>query len=178
MYRVNPVYADGQAMRGVHQRPWFWPCIVLPEYSCRGTTRVTLRLITSAILYISVFITMDRDLNVINSIIITQPSVKLRGNRYYYIYCQWLINQIRRLLKDSFNQRLMSSWWKSCEISFYFNLIPMVQKSFWFHLILKIKSDHNFPHGTIHYSDVIMGMIASQITSLTIVYSTVYSGAD
>ena len=29
-----------------------------------------------------------------------------------------------------------------------------------------------------HYSDVIMGMIASQITSLTIVYTTVYSGAD
>ena len=29
-----------------------------------------------------------------------------------------------------------------------------------------------------HYSDVIMGMIASQITSLTIAYSTVYSDAD
>ena len=29
-----------------------------------------------------------------------------------------------------------------------------------------------------HYSDVIMGSIASQITSLTIVYSTVYSGTD
>ena len=29
-----------------------------------------------------------------------------------------------------------------------------------------------------HYSDVIMGVMASQITSLTIVYSTVYLGAD
>ena len=29
-----------------------------------------------------------------------------------------------------------------------------------------------------HYGDAIMGTIASQITSLTIVYSTVYSGAD
>ena len=29
-----------------------------------------------------------------------------------------------------------------------------------------------------HYGDVIMGTIASQITSLTVVYSTVYSGAD
>ena len=29
-----------------------------------------------------------------------------------------------------------------------------------------------------HYSDVIMGWIASQITSLTIVYSSVYSGAE
>ena len=29
-----------------------------------------------------------------------------------------------------------------------------------------------------HYNDVVMGTIASQITSLTIVYSTVYSDAD
>ena len=29
-----------------------------------------------------------------------------------------------------------------------------------------------------HYDDVILGAMASQITSLTIVYSTVYSGAD
>ena len=29
-----------------------------------------------------------------------------------------------------------------------------------------------------HYRDAIMGAMASQITSLTIVYSTVYSGAD
>ena len=29
-----------------------------------------------------------------------------------------------------------------------------------------------------HYNDVIMGTIASQITSLAIVYSTVYSGAE
>ena len=33
-------------------------------------------------------------------------------------------------------------------------------------------------HTVVHYDDVIMGAIASQITSLTIVYSTVYSGAD
>ena len=31
---------------------------------------------------------------------------------------------------------------------------------------------------TMHYSDVIMDTMASQITSLTIVYSTVYWGAD
>ena len=36
-----------------------------------------------------------------------------------------------------------------------------------------------FPyHGASHYGDVIMGTMASQITSLTIVYSTVYSDAD
>ena len=31
---------------------------------------------------------------------------------------------------------------------------------------------------TVHYTDVIMDAMASQITSITIVYSTVYSGAD
>ena len=42
----------------------------------------------------------------------------------------------------------------------------------------------NGHHGTTvfegqwHYNEVIMGVIASQITSLTIVYSTVYSDAD
>ena len=30
----------------------------------------------------------------------------------------------------------------------------------------------------LHYTDVIMGAIASQITNLTIVYSTIYSSAD
>ena len=39
-----------------------------------------------------------------------------------------------------------------------------------------VKSSAN--GGTLHYDDVIMSTIASQITSLTIVYSTVYSGAD
>ena len=34
------------------------------------------------------------------------------------------------------------------------------------------------PSWKTHYDDIIMGTIASQITSLTIVYSTVYSGAD
>ena len=35
-----------------------------------------------------------------------------------------------------------------------------------------------FPGSDKHYNDVIIGAMASQITSLTIVYSTVYSGAD
>ena len=37
--------------------------------------------------------------------------------------------------------------------------------------------DPHLKNGMCHYSDVIMGAIASQITSLTIIYSTVYSGA-
>ena len=33
-------------------------------------------------------------------------------------------------------------------------------------------------NGSVHYIDLIMGVMASQITNLTIVYSTAYSGAD
>ena len=40
--------------------------------------------------------------------------------------------------------------------------------------------DHHeqFNEISIHYSDVIMGLMASQITGPTIIYSTVHSGAD
>ena len=41
-----------------------------------------------------------------------------------------------------------------------------------------IKTQANHYFGAPHYGDVIMATMASQITSLTIVYSTVYSGAD
>ena len=44
--------------------------------------------------------------------------------------------------------------------------------------VIVISSTHSSPVKARHYSDVIMGSIASQITSLTIVYSNVYSGAD
>ena len=47
--------------------------------------------------------------------------------------------------------------------------VGSINRRFWYmHMIPTYK----------HYSDVIMGEIASQITSLTIVYSTVYSDAD
>ena len=37
---------------------------------------------------------------------------------------------------------------------------------------------NNTQKGINHYSDIIISTMASQINSLTIVYSTVYSGAD
>ena len=45
--------------------------------------------------------------------------------------------------------------------------------TYWYPLILY--SCHAI---VIHHDDVVMGAIASQFTSLTIVYSTIYSGAD
>ena len=44
--------------------------------------------------------------------------------------------------------------------------------------IIYIKVNLSHQHNQYHYTDVIMVTIASQITSLTIVYSTVYSDAD
>ena len=45
------------------------------------------------------------------------------------------------------------------------------------HLVTLFLTQHKIAI-TIHYNDVIMGAIASQITSLTTVYSTLYSDAD
>ena len=39
-------------------------------------------------------------------------------------------------------------------------------------------SEYSTVHSCKHYNDIIMSTMASQITSLTIVYSAVYSGAD
>ena len=46
-----------------------------------------------------------------------------------------------------------------------------------FHLAFEGRNIRS-PRSEYHYNDVIMAAIASQITSLTIVYSTVYSDAD
>ena len=47
-----------------------------------------------------------------------------------------------------------------------------------YYIYIYIYSIGSWLHELHHYNDVIMGKIASQITSLTIVYSTVYSDAD
>ena len=43
---------------------------------------------------------------------------------------------------------------------------------------IECNKSYAFVPTSYHYSDIIMGAMASQITSLTIVYSTVYSGVD
>ena len=64
---------------------------------------------------------------------------------------------------------LCPKWWKLFS-----------EDIWWLQIKLLIKRDTS-PHCSCHishYGDVIMSTIASQITSLTIVYSTVYSGVD
>ena len=77
--------------------------------------------------------------------------------------------------------------WKKTNIAKLLIWVKMIFRIAYLHKYLN--SRHIFPwnRGFItftvtllpkHYSDVIMGAIASQITSLTIVYSIVYSDAD
>ena len=69
----------------------------------------------------------------------------------------------------------MILWWmifyqSSQPLNFLFDVIIYFCRKTLLHYCLAYIS--------LHYSDVIMGAMASQITSLTNVYSTVYSGAD
>ena len=57
-------------------------------------------------------------------------------------------------------------------------LLTHTLASFWRKQSCLICFDKDNANEKNQYSDVIMGAMASQITSLTIVYSTVYSGAD
>ena len=63
-----------------------------------------------------------------------------------------------------------------CCASFCMGYIVAVREFMW--LTYSYYSHVRHWYYGIHYSDVIMGAKASQITSLTIVYSIVYSGAD
>ena len=53
-----------------------------------------------------------------------------------------------------------------------------VHKSFRYRTLPDRSTIQNRVDQSIHYNDVILGAMVSQITSLTIVYSTVYLGAD
>ena len=45
-------------------------------------------------------------------------------------------------------------------------------------LTMTVVNDQGTYDFILHYSDVVMGTMASQITNLPIVYSTIYSGTD
>ena len=62
-----------------------------------------------------------------------------------------------------------------CSWEVYIRGLRMWQKTVFSHNIARNLSR---THARYHYDDVTMSLMASQITSLTIVYSTVYSGAD
>ena len=80
-----------------------------------------------------------------------------------------LIRNKRKIRKWRFSNKIYG--WSLC--SSYFSSGGVVQIVL---VCLCVCCTENWV--SFHYSDVIMSPMASQITSLTIVYSTVYSGAD
>ena len=69
-------------------------------------------------------------------------------------------------MKSSYQYR--KSYWVAMRVSYLHNMVSSTDHH---HCFLN-ETDSR------HYNDVIMSTMASQITSLTIVYSTVYSGID
>ena len=73
-------------------------------------------------------------------------------------------------IKDkTVGETVLSLTWESL---YWQDGIPQDEDVFWYNAFFADALS------TRHYSDVIMSTMASQITSLTIVYSNVYSGAD
>ena len=91
---------------------------------------------------------------------------------HQHLWC-WLCG-IRELLSYSWKilTTCIMSLWKNGMNYIYIFMFPMK------HLARFRGDKRRNPFTNCHYDDVTMGAIASQITSLTIVYSTVYSGAD
>ena len=96
--------------------------------------------------------------------------------------CQWL-NLSLPCSSQPFHTQFMSSALKSSEISFHSNLefYGLIKSQFCTcHNNSTAMPWANFWHCCVffHYCDFLMGAATSHITSLTIVYSAVYSGTD
>ena len=63
---------------------------------------------------------------------------------------------------------------RSCQITTWEYSVTTISPTY-FRFSVSVHSSHT---STYHYNDVIMTTMSSQITSLTVVYSTVYSDAD
>ena len=76
------------------------------------------------------------------------------------------------LISVSFHVNLPSNFWDMVISKFE---LQKSRSGLWVRWKFEVTKSAQHP---FHYCDVIMGTVASQITSLTIVYSTVYSDAD
>ena len=101
---------------------------------------------------------------------------------------EWWSKQLRRRWFETPSRSL----WRRCDIFFFINLITgcfwsICLIEFWslgiiiryhrWHIQMRFRVSHRYKFAC-HNHDVIMSTMASQITSLTIVYSIVYSGVD
>ena len=79
---------------------------------------------------------------------------------------------------NDYTSKTVSLHWDNPQVinSFHVDSTVISQEACRMKVICALHYSHEI--GSAHYSDAIMTAMASQITSLTIVYSTVYSGAD
>ena len=84
-----------------------------------------------------------------------------------YMWLAYLISAIS--FAPIWRNKIRCTFTRHTKIYLFCNWDVMVYANMWRDWIIKMIT---------HYGDVIMGTITSQITSLTIVYSTVYSDAD
>ena len=117
---------------------------------------------------------------------------KLRLDHFRYLSLQWDLHTVKRVCPTELGRvslHLVSSTNKCTWYIIFAGeaVLFMLQQCLYQKLddgpaskiyIYVIKTRMRFREVVNHYNDVIMGAMASQITSLTIVYSTVYSGAD
>ena len=89
-------------------------------------------------------------------------------------YYSWLAVSKECLLSIWYSRKTRKGWSISLDQAWNLKNKPLQWKYFG---ATKALQFHVIAVSTHHYSDVIMGVMASQITSLTIVYSTFYSGA-
>ena len=92
---------------------------------------------------------------------------------YYinYIYYIWVI-------KDNCQYRLIANLPLNIHMLYYIYAVQYIVWGLSSHHCCKCYHNELIHNWQSHYSDVKMGTIASQITSLTIVYSADYSDAD
>ena len=105
----------------------------------------------------------------------------------YYFFIQWNFDYLNQLLVISTTKmathlsscvviyRVIVAFW--CQMTGTGTRLPQV--IIWIDFYLSsVRCNDVHPKEILHYDDVMMNTIASQITSLTIVYSIVYSDAD
>ena len=85
---------------------------------------------------------------------------------FWYLFVGWTAVLLfsNDIFSNGFSLMKISAWWVRSSWNL-FQIYPTIIQ-------------HLFGQWIGHYNDVLMGVMASQITSLTSVYSTVYSGVD
>ena len=134
-------------------------------------------------------------LGYIRDVYVEKDGIFCLDDNYIWLYCVWLlihaINGCLQLIRFSVhvensiksNQLIKTA---GCSM-FWYNKVLLLTTLLWtvrklllwqpsIHPVMRLRTRqcNNF---SVHYIDVIMTTMASQITSLTVVYSIVYSGA-